>query len=28
VASRYDVLCNPARAEEARSLLARFSLRA
>jgi hypothetical protein len=28
VAGRYDVLCNPARAEEARSLLARFSLRA
>jgi hypothetical protein len=27
LASRYDVLCNPARAEEARALLARFSLR-
>jgi hypothetical protein len=27
VASRYDVLCDPARAEEARALLARFSLR-
>jgi hypothetical protein len=27
VASRYDVMCNPARAEEARALLARFSLR-
>jgi hypothetical protein len=27
VASRYDVLCNPAHAEEARALLARFSLR-
>jgi hypothetical protein len=26
-ASRYDVLCNPAHAEEARALLARFSLR-
>jgi hypothetical protein len=27
VASRYDVMCNPAHAEEARALLARFSLR-
>jgi hypothetical protein len=27
VASRYDVLCNPAYAEDARALLARFSLR-
>ena len=27
VASRYDVMCNPARAEEARALLARVSLR-
>jgi hypothetical protein len=27
VAGRYDVLCNPAHAEEARALLARFSLR-
>jgi hypothetical protein len=27
VANHYDVLCNPARAEEARALLARFSLR-
>jgi hypothetical protein len=27
VASRYDVLCHPAHAEEARALLARFSLR-
>jgi hypothetical protein len=27
VASRYDVLCQPAHAEEARALLARFSLR-
>jgi hypothetical protein len=27
IASRYDVMCNPARAEEARALLARFSLR-
>jgi hypothetical protein len=27
VASRYDVMCNPAYAEEARVLLARFSLR-
>ena len=27
VASRYDVMCNPAQAEEARTLLARFSLR-
>ena len=27
VASRYDVMCNPAQAEEARALLARFSLR-
>jgi hypothetical protein len=27
VASRYDVMCNPALAEEARALLARFSLR-
>jgi hypothetical protein len=26
-AGRYDVMCNPARAEEARALLARFSLR-
>ena len=26
-ASRYDVMCNPARAEEARALLARYSLR-
>src|SRR5215212_1540998 len=26
-AGRYDVLCNPARAEEARAHLARFSLR-
>jgi hypothetical protein len=27
VAGRYDVLCNPAHAEQARALLARFSLR-
>ena len=27
VANRYDVMCNPARAEDARALLARFSLR-
>jgi hypothetical protein len=27
VAGRYDVMCKPARAEEARALLARFSLR-
>jgi hypothetical protein len=27
VASRYDVMCNPAQAEEARAMLARFSLR-
>jgi hypothetical protein len=27
VASRYDVMCNPAHAEEARALLAKFSLR-
>ena len=27
VASRYDVMCNPARAEDARALLARFFLR-
>jgi hypothetical protein len=27
VAGRYDVLCQPARAEEARAMLARFSLR-
>jgi hypothetical protein len=27
VASRYDVMCNPAHAEQARALLARFSLR-
>jgi hypothetical protein len=27
VANRYDIMCNPARAEEARALLARFSLR-
>jgi hypothetical protein len=27
LASRYDVLCNPARAEDARAELARFSLR-
>ena len=27
VASRYDVMCNPASAEEARALLAKFSLR-
>jgi hypothetical protein len=27
VAGRYDVLCNPAHAEEARAMLARFSLR-
>ncbi|WP_104526653.1 general stress protein [Blastococcus saxobsidens] len=26
-ASRYDVMCNPAHAEEARTILARFSLR-
>ena len=26
-ASRYDVMCNPAHAEEARAILARFSLR-
>src|SRR3954463_8230497 len=26
VASRYDVMCNPAHAEEARALLAKFSL--
>ncbi len=26
-ASRYDVMCNPAHAEEARAMLARFSLR-
>jgi hypothetical protein len=27
VASRYDVMCNPPQAEQARALLARFSLR-
>jgi hypothetical protein len=27
VASRYDVMCDPAHAEEARAMLARFSLR-
>jgi hypothetical protein len=27
VAARYDVMCNPAHAEEARAMLARFSLR-
>jgi hypothetical protein len=27
VAGRYDILCNPAHAEQARMLLARFSLR-
>ena len=27
VASKYDVMCNPAQAEDARALLARFSLR-
>jgi hypothetical protein len=27
LASRYDLLCNPARAEDARAQLARFSLR-
>jgi hypothetical protein len=27
VASRYDVMCQPAKAEDARALLARFSLR-
>jgi hypothetical protein len=27
VASRYDVMCQPARAEDARALLARFALR-
>ena len=27
VASRYDVMCNPTHAEDARALLARFSLR-
>jgi hypothetical protein len=27
VASRYDVMCNPSHAEDARALLARFSLR-
>ena len=27
VAGRYDVMCNPVRAEDARALLARFSLR-
>ena len=27
VAGRYDVMCNPAHAEDARALLARFSLR-
>jgi hypothetical protein len=27
VASRYDVMCNPAHAEQARALLARFALR-
>jgi hypothetical protein len=27
VASRYDVLCNPAHAQEAREMLARFALR-
>ncbi|WP_409329065.1 general stress protein [Trujillonella humicola] len=27
VASRYDVMCDPSRAEEARAALARFSLR-
>ena len=26
-ASRYDVMCEPSRAEEARAQLARFSLR-
>jgi hypothetical protein len=28
VASRYDVMCAPAQAEQAREILARFSLRA
>ncbi len=27
LAGRYDVMCNPAHAEEARAMLARFSLR-
>ena len=27
IAGRYDVMCNPAHAEDARALLARFSLR-
>jgi hypothetical protein len=27
VASRYDVMCQPAHAEQAREILARFSLR-
>ena len=27
VASRYDIMCNPPQAEEARAMLARFSLR-
>jgi hypothetical protein len=27
LASRYDVMCNPAQAEDARAILARFSLR-
>jgi hypothetical protein len=27
VAGRYDVMCNPAHAEDARAMLARFSLR-
>jgi hypothetical protein len=27
VAARYDVMCNPAHAEEARAMLARFALR-
>jgi hypothetical protein len=27
IAARYDLMCNPARAEEARAHLARFSLR-
>ena len=26
-ANRYDVMCNPAYAEDARAMLARFSLR-
>jgi hypothetical protein len=27
IAGRYDIMCNPAHAEEARAHLARFSLR-